>query len=55
MSNIDTPLKFKRVQREDMTSFSWNECPTCKNSIGYHPKDKNFRCNKCGQRIDWGK
>ncbi|WP_423243353.1 hypothetical protein [Clostridium rectalis] len=32
---------------------SWNECPTCGNSIGYYPKDNEFRCSKCNQRILW--
>lgn len=51
--NYDKPTKYINVKRNDMMSCSWNECPTCGNSIGYYPKDKEFRCSKCNQRILW--
>lgn len=51
--DFETPKKYVIVKRNDMTKFTWNECPTCGTSIGYHPKDTDFRCVKCGQRILW--
>ena len=47
------PTKFIRIERNDHFKTSWNECPNCKTSIGYHPDKKDFRCPKCGQRISW--
>lgn len=51
--NLDEPLKYIQVKRNDHYQFSWNECPTCGNSIGYNPLDTNFRCSKCSQKISW--
>lgn len=51
--DFDKPLKYKTIKRNDMASFSWNECPTCRQTIGYYPKNHNFRCSKCSQRILW--
>lgn len=52
--DFNTPLEFVKVKRTDMgANFSWNECPTCGKSIGYHPIDNEFRCPKCEQRILW--
>lgn len=51
--DFDKPLKYKVAERNDMMNCSWNECPTCKQSIGYHPKVEDFRCPKCNQKILW--
>lgn len=51
--DLNKPLKYIRVERVDHMRVSWNECPTCGNSIGYSPKDKDFRCPKCNQAILW--
>ena len=51
--DFDTPKKYIRVERTDHIHCSWNECPTCGNSIGLYPKDNEFRCPKCNQRILW--
>lgn len=47
------PAKFMRVERTDHMNVSWNECPNCRKSIGYWPKEEDFRCPKCEQRILW--
>lgn len=51
--DFETPKKFVPVERRDHFSTSWNECPTCRNSIGFRPEIKDFRCDRCGQRISW--
>lgn len=51
--DYDEPTKYVQVERKNMMSCSWNECPTCGNSIGYKPKDTEFRCPKCNQKILW--
>ena len=51
--NFEIPEKFIVVERKDHLKTSWNECPTCGNSVGYRPDEKNFRCPKCTQRILW--
>lgn len=51
--DFDTPKKYAPVQRRDHFNVGWNECPTCGNSIGYHPEVKDFRCSRCRQRILW--
>ena len=51
--DINKPQKFVRVERNDHMKVSWNECPTCGNSVGYHPKEKDYKCSKCNQRILW--
>lgn len=51
--DLDTPVKYIRVERKDNIRTSWNECPICGNSIGYHPKNNEFRCSECNQRISW--
>ena len=51
--NFDKPLKYKNINRNDMMKCSWNECPTCRQSIGYHPTIEDFKCPRCGQRILW--
>ena len=53
--DFDKPKKYIGVERRDHMNVSWNECPTCGNSIGYQPKDIEFRCGKCNQRILWEK
>lgn len=50
---FDMPMKYVNVERTDHMAVSWNECPICGKSIGYHPKDEDFRCPKCTQRILW--
>ncbi len=39
--DFDTPRKFILVKRKDHISTSWNECPTCGNSTGFIPKEKD--------------
>ena len=51
--DFNIPKKYIRVERTDHMRVSWNECPTCGNSIGYQPKDNEFRCPKCNQKISW--
>ncbi len=51
--DFDKPEKWIRVERADCMNISWNECPTCGESIGFRPKEENFRCPKCSQRIKW--
>lgn len=51
--DFDTPKRFVRVERKDCCATHWNECPTCRYTIGYRPDIKNFRCKRCGQRIAW--
>lgn len=51
--DFETPLKYIEVQSRDSAKFSFNECPTCRKSIGYHPLDKDYRCSFCNQRISW--
>lgn len=51
--DFDKPLKYVTVKRNDMVNCSWNECPTCTKTIGYFPKEENFRCPRCNQRISW--
>lgn len=50
---LDTPKKFVRIERKDHINVSWNECPTCRCSIGYRPDLKDYKCKRCGQRILW--
>ena len=50
--DFEKPIKFRRVERRDC-NISWNECPTCRCSIGYRPEISDFRCKRCGQRILW--
>lgn len=50
---FDVPIKPVEVQRGDHIRSSWHACPTCGSAIGYHPKDKNYRCVLCNQRIEW--
>lgn len=51
--DFEKPLKYKLVERKDSLNCSWNECPTCGQSIGYQPKATDFRCPKCSQKILW--
>lgn len=51
--DFNTPKKYVRVERKDHMKVSWNECPTCGNSIGYYPENKDFKCSKCNQEILW--
>lgn len=51
--DFNIPKKYVRVERTDHMKTSWNECPTCGNPIGYHPKEEDFKCKKCGQKIAW--
>lgn len=51
--DYETPQKYVYVKRTDHMQVSWNECPTCSNSIGFHPLNKEFKCSKCNQKILW--
>ena len=51
--DFDKPIKYKLMGRRDIMSYNWNICPTCGNSIGYYPKNNEFRCPRCTQRISW--
>lgn len=51
--DLDVPEKFISVERKDHFNIGWNECPTCGNSIGYEPLVHDYRCSRCGQRIEW--
>lgn len=51
--NFEIPKKFVRIERTDHVSVSWNECPVCRNHVGFRPDVKDYRCVKCGQRIAW--
>ena len=53
MTDKDIPKKYVVIQSRDSLKFSLNECPTCRRSIGYRPKEKDFRCPNCEQRILW--
>lgn len=49
--NLDRPKKY--IHMGPLDKSIWNECPTCGASVGYHPKDKGFRCKCCNQLIAW--
>lgn len=51
--DFNKPLKYKIVESKDMMNCSFNICPTCGESIGYHPENDTFRCPKCTQKILW--
>ena len=51
--NFDIPKKFVKIQRKDHINISWNECPRCRCSIGYRPDLKDYKCERCGQKILW--
>lgn len=53
MKKRDIPKKYISVKRRDSMHFSWNECPSCNKSIGYHPEVTDYRCERCNQRILW--
>lgn len=51
--DFNKPLKYVVIERHDMMNCSWNECPTCRQTLGYFPKIKDYKCPKCGQKILW--
>lgn len=51
--NFEIPERFVRIERRDHIQISWNECPVCRNRIGYKPEVKDYRCERCGKRIMW--